>query len=135
MKSVLRVIVGLIVIFGSATPLSAHHSASAVFDFDAPVEITGTLIDVRWVNPHIRITVDPDDKESFSEAWDFESQPPQWYRRVNVSRAVFENAIGQTVTIAAVKARDGSPYGFIRRMTFPDGTTFQMVGDRGENVE
>ncbi|MGD8341484.1 MAG: DUF6152 family protein [Gammaproteobacteria bacterium] len=135
MKSVVRASATLALACGSVTPVSAHHSASAVFDFEAPVEITGTLTEVRWINPHIQITVDPDDKESFSESWGFESQPPQWYRRVNVSRRVFEDAIGKQVTVLGFKARNGTAYGFVRRMTFPDGTVFLMVGDRGENVE
>ena len=135
MQVAIRVVCALLVVLGSMLPVAAHHSATAIFDFSAPVEMTGTLTEVRWINPHIRISVDPDDKETFSESWVFESQPPQWYRRVGVSRAVFERTIGEEVTVTGFKARDGAAFGFIRRITFPDGTSFQMVGDRGEGVE
>jgi hypothetical protein len=93
------------------------------------------LTGVRWINPHIRLSVDPIDKEEFSEPWVFESQPPQWYRRVGVSPAKFENAIGETITVIGWPARNGEPFGFMRRITFADGTAFEMVTELGQNQE
>jgi hypothetical protein len=130
---------GTIAVFLAAlavtVPAAAHHSPLAVFDMVNPVEMAAVLTDVRWVNPHIRLYFDPVDKEAFPEPWTFESQPPQWYRRVGISRAAFEEAIGQTVTVSGRPARNGEPFGFLMRITFEDGTSFQMVTDRGENVE
>ena len=95
--------------------------------------MTATLTEVKWNNPHIRISVAPSDADA--EPWVFESQPPQWYRRVGISRAQFENAIGQTVTIAGNPARNGAPFGSLRLITFEDGTSFEVVVDRIENQE
>lgn len=117
------------------TTALAHHSPTAIFIMNEPVSMNATLTDVRWVNPHIRITVDPLDKNEFSEPWVFESQPPQWYRRVGVSRKTFEDAIGQTVAIEGRPARSGQPFGFLLRLTFEDGTAYQMVTDRPDYVE
>lgn len=102
---------------------------------DAPVSMTAVLTGVRWVNPHIRLSIDPVDKERFPEPWVLESQPPQWYRRVGVSRKAFEDAIGQTVNIVARPARSGEPFGFLLKMTFEDGTAFEVVVDRPDYVE
>lgn len=122
-------------LFLLSVPSAAHHSPTAIFIMDQPVEMTATLTDVRWVNPHIRLSLEPVDKEQFPEAWVFESQPPQWYRRVGVSRKVFEDAIGQTVQVVGRPARNGAPFGFLLRLTFEDGTAYQMVTDRPEYVE
>jgi len=102
---------------------------------DAPVEMTAVLTEVRWINPHIRLSMDPVDKETFPAPWVFESQPPQWYRRVGVSRQVFEDAIGQTVQVVGRPARNGEPFGFLLRLTLEDGTSYQMVTDRPDYVE
>jgi len=114
---------------------TAHHSVSAIFDQDAQVTMAAELVGVRWINPHIRLALQPLDDEQYPEIWEFESQPPQWYRRVGVSRKTFEDAIGETVEVFGLKARNGEPFGFLRRLTFPDGTTFEMVPDDAEYVE
>jgi hypothetical protein len=114
---------------------SAHHSPTAIFIMDQPVEMEAVLTAVRWVNPHIRLSMEPTDKAKFPESWVFESQPPQWYRRVGVSRKAFEEAIGQTVQVVGRPARNGEPFGFLLRLTFEDGTAYQMVTDRPEYVE
>jgi len=101
----------------------------------AMVEIKGTLTDVRWVNPHIRLSFRPVEGSEATDEWVFESQPPQWFRRVGVSRTVFENALGETFQVAGRPARSGEPFGFLMRLTFQDGTAYQMVPDRGENFE
>jgi len=118
-----------------AVPAFAHHSATAIFDVDHPFDMTATLTGVRWVNPHIRLDFDPVDKQAHPEPWVFESQPPQWYRRVGVSRKVFEDAIGQTVAVTGRPARNGEPFGFLLKITFEDGTSFEMVRDLIENQE
>jgi hypothetical protein len=112
-----------------ATPAWAHHSPTAVFIMDAPVSFTATLTAVHWINPHIRLDLDPHDKVAHPKPWVFESQPPQWYRQVNVSRKVFEDAIGQTVEVSARPARNGEPFGFLLSIKFKDGTSFEMVRD------
>ena len=119
----------------AARPAFAHHSPTAIFIMDDPVEMTAVLTGVRWINPHIRLSVDPVDKQAFPEPWVFESQPPQWYRRVGLSRKAFEDAIGQTVQISGRPARSGEPFGFLLKLTLEDGTTYEIVTDRPDYVE
>ncbi len=35
----------------AAIPAVAHHSVAAEYDFDKPVEFTGTLKQMEWINP------------------------------------------------------------------------------------
>ena len=63
----------------------------------------------------------------------FESNPPAWFRRVGVSRADFAKAIGQTVTVESNRAKDGSLYGYLLKITYADGNSLELVvpgGDR-----
>ena len=107
--------------------LSAHHSPSAVFDMSKPFVLTGTLTKVDWVNPHIDLIIDATASDGSVETWKFESNPPAWFRRVGVSRADFAKAIGQTVTVEGNRAKDGSQYGYLVKMTFSDGNSLELV--------
>jgi len=35
--------------------------------------------------------------------------------------------VGQTVTVEGNRAKDGSLYGFLQKITFADGTSLEMV--------
>jgi hypothetical protein len=110
-------------------PLEAHHSPSAIFDMASHVAITGTLIKIDWINPHIVITVDAKGDDGKVDHWTFQSNPPSWYRSVGLSRADFAKAIGQTVTAQGVRARDGSLYGYMDKITLPGGTTLELINN------
>lgn len=113
-------------------PLSAHHSPTAIFDMTKPFVLKGTLTKVDWVNPHIVIFVDATGADGSLETWKFESNPPSWFRHVGLRRADIAKAIGQTVTVGAVRARDGSRYGYMRKFTLPDGDSIEMENGGGE---
>jgi hypothetical protein len=114
-------------VFLAASAL-AHHSPSAIFDMTKKVSISGTLTEVNWVNPHIVVMLDVK-KDGVTEAWKFESNPPAWFRQVGVSRNDLAKAIGQTVTVEAVTAVDGSRYGYMQKIMLPDGTLMELVGE------
>ena len=112
--------------------LLAHHSPSAVFDMSKPFVLKGTLTKVDWVNPHIDILIDVPAADGAVESWKFESNPPSWFRHVGLNRADFAKAIGQSVTIGGVRARDGSRYGYMRRFTLPDGNSIELEAGGAE---
>jgi hypothetical protein len=105
----------------------AHHSMSAVFDFEQLFTRTGTLTDLDWRNPHIYLSVDAKSDQGAMETWLFEGPTPNFFRSPdNVDKSDFQNAIGKTVTVAASRARDGSLSGLIRILTLPDGTVVSL---------
>ena len=112
--------------------LLAHHSPSAVFDMTKPFVLKGTLTKVEWVNPHIDLLIDVPGADGAAESWKFESNPPSWFRHVGLNRADFAKAIGQSVTIGGLRARDGSRYGYMRKFTLPDGNSIELEGGGGE---
>jgi hypothetical protein len=106
----------------------AHHSPSSIFDMTKPFTLSGTLTQVEWVNPHIALYIDAKKADgSGVENWKWESAPPAFLRRVGVSSGQFKNAVGQTVTASGFRAKDGSLYGFLTKITFADGTSLEMV--------
>ncbi|MEQ1883901.1 MAG: DUF6152 family protein [Bryobacteraceae bacterium] len=116
--------------------LLAHHSPSAIFDMKKPVAIKGTLTKVDWVNPHIVILLDSKGANG-AENWKFESNPPSWFKHVDLSRADFAKYVGQEVTVGGVRAVDGSFYGYMTKFSAPDGTAIELdlsgaVGGEGK---
>ncbi|MGH9255661.1 MAG: DUF6152 family protein [Vicinamibacterales bacterium] len=110
-----------LVVLAGLSP-AAHHSFSAGFDLSHKFTVTGTLTKIDWRNPHIQLFVDVKNAQGQPEAWVIESMPPSFFRDRSVgSRADLDNAIGKTLTIEGVRARDGSPSGIAEKITLPDG--------------
>jgi hypothetical protein len=114
-------------IFCAAGALWAHHSPSAEFDMTKRFTLVGTLVKVDWMNPHIVVNIDAKGDGGKVENWRFESNPPSWFRRVGVSRAEIARCVGQMVTVEAVRAKDGSLYGYMQKLTLADGTSWELV--------
>lgn len=117
----------LLAILAAAGAVWAHHSPSSIFDMSKKFVLSGTLTEVDWVNPHIALFISAKNADGAVENWKFESAPPSWLRRVGVNSADFKKAVGQTVTVEGNRARDGSLYGFLQKITFADGNSYEMV--------
>jgi hypothetical protein len=129
-----RVQAGAVILLALAVrspSISAHHSTTAEFDVVHRMTLTGTLTKVDWVNPHIVVFMNVKGDTGTAEAWKFESNPPAWFRRVGVSRADFAKAIGQTITVEGNRAKDGSLYGYLVKVTFADGSSLELVPPGG----
>ena len=118
-------LIAVILVAGSLSAY-AHHSTTAEFDVAHRMTLSGTLTKVDWVNPHIVVFINAKNGTG-TEAWKFESNPPAWFRRVGVSRADFAKAIGQTVTVEGNRAKDGSLYGYLLKITYADGNSLELV--------
>jgi hypothetical protein len=108
-----------------ATSLQAHHSA-VLFDLSKTFTMTGTMTKLDWRNPHVGILVDVNGGTGTVETWEFETGAPSWFKGRNVARSDFEKAVGQRVVVEAVRAKDGTPYGYLYKFTFPDGNTVAL---------
>ena len=110
-------------------PAWGHHSVSAVFDEGKFINVTGTLTKVEWINPHIALTVDAPGAGGV-DTWRFQSSPPAWWKGVGVNRADIAKAMGQSVTVGAFPAQDGSRYGYMRKITFANGDSLETTSVR-----
>jgi hypothetical protein len=114
--------------------LLAHHSPSAIFNMKQKVTIKGTLTKVDWVNPHIVMFLDAKGDDGNVVNWKFESNPPRWFTKVGVTRADFASAVGQTVSVEVVTAIDGSKYGYLQKITFPNGNQISLEEGQKEEI-
>src|SRR5436190_106026 len=122
--AVLALVCGL----GASVSLRAHHSFAAEFDIDKPLALKGVVTKVEWVNPHVYLAVDVKDNSGKVTPWSLSTLSPTAVRRGGVTRAML--GAGQTVTIQAYHAKDGSNFAFLRKITFPDGHSVELwLGD------
>ena len=122
-RSIGAACVFVVIVIGSAW---AHHSMSAIFDFNQRFTRTGTLERLDWRNPHIYLFVEVRNDQGQLETWAFEGPSPVFFRKHKVGKADFERAVGRRITVEASRARDGSLSGLIRQVTLTDGTVVSL---------
>lgn len=105
----------------------AHHSVQAQFDLDKPVTVTGTVTKVEWINPHSYLYLDTKDESGKVTHWAFEMAGPGALRKAGLSRSDRGGLkAGDTVTVDAVRAKDGTDSGLIKDLKMPDGRVFTI---------
>src|ERR1700691_1284048 len=98
-----------------AVPVSAHHSVQAEFDIHKSITVVGTVAKVEWINPHSYITVTVKDANGNSQRWGFELGGGGALRRAGMSREDRGGLKpGDSVTVKALAAKDGSTNGFLQ---------------------
>ena len=65
----------------AAAPVAAHHSFSAEFDADQPVEQTGLVTKIEWLNPHVWFFVDVTNEDGTVTNWGWEMGSPNGLMR------------------------------------------------------
>jgi hypothetical protein len=116
---------GMLMLATRVPPAYAHHSF-AMFDQNTTTQLTGTLKDVSWNNPHTAmIVVVPGDNGQSAE-WHFESGPPAFMLRAGLKRDDLAGRIGSKVTVTFHPLKDGRTGGSLVGMKFEDGTSWKL---------
>ena len=100
----------------------AHHSF-AMFEMDKDVTYTGVVLEYKWVNPHVHITVDIKPGPSVDPAtvgtWDVEGGSTNIMGRQGWTRATFK--AGDVITLVGHPMKDGSKGISLFYAIMPDG--------------
>jgi Family of unknown function (DUF6152) len=128
MKSKILPVLAGVGLLLSAMPVLAHHSFAAEYDSNNIITLTGVITKVEWTNPHSYVHLDAKDASGKVVSWSLEGYPPNTLKRTGFPRDVLKE--GDTITISAYKAKDGSHTGAGREITFPDGSK-KFLGPEG----
>lgn len=120
MNKVRLFIVSLTVLFLVGLRLEAHHSFGAEYDGNKPITLKGVITKVEWANPHCHFYMDVKDPSGKTANWKFEGFPPNVLARTGFKKDVTLK-VGDTLTVFAWRARDGSNLAHAREVTLADG--------------
>lgn len=121
-------VVGICAWMVTAVPVTAHHAFAAEFDADSPVEFSGRVTKVEWINPHVWIHVDVTRDDGTMEGWAFEAGTPNVLFRRGFTRDSL--LPGTDISVDGYQAKDGTNRANGRDITFVDGTKM-FLGSSG----
>lgn len=111
-------------------PAAAHHAFASVFDVSMPMEFTGEVTKVEWMNPHVWIYVDVPTQGGPTENWGFEMGSVNHLVRLGWHRDALRP--GAVVTVSGVRARDESlRVAAVRSVTLSTGE--ELFGGQNES--
>jgi len=123
MKSTLAVVGSVLMLAGGSA--GAHHSFS-LFNMQNEINISGTVKEVQWTNPHIWVWVDVANEEGEVVTWGLEGMSPNFLSRRGWTRTTLKS--GDEVTVSLRPLRSGEPGGMFVQTTTPDGIVLGMGG-------
>jgi hypothetical protein len=107
-----------ILLAGSGTA-TAHHSFAAIFDEKQPIEVTGTVTKVEWMNPHVWFYLDVERDDGSVENWAFEMGSPNRLQRYGWHQGSMPE--GQVLSVTGSRARDGTTKAAVETVLMPGG--------------
>jgi len=123
-------ILGCVVVCGwlmAGGALQAHHSLAGVYDMKQEKEIAGSVEKVQFVNPHGSLTLAVKNPDGTATNWVFTLGSATALAARGIGRTG-ENALhaGDMISVKFIPARNGSPLGFLKSVTMPDGRVIQI---------
>ena len=122
-RSLLVLAMGFGLVIGCAftpSPVLAHHAFAAEFSRDLPLELTGAVTRVEWMNPHARFYINVEDENGELVEWDFELSSPNGLMRRGWSRNSLKD--GDIVTVTGFRAKNAPHVGNASTVVLADGT-------------
>jgi hypothetical protein len=99
---------------------AAHHSAALFYDLNGNVEVSGTVTEFRFANPHAILKFDVIGDDGEVQHWTAETTSPSVLRRRGWSQDSFKP--GEKVTLQGLPSVDGSYLIRITRAFRGDGS-------------
>lgn len=128
---------GCVVVCGwllAGVSLQAHHSLAGVYDMKKETELAGSVTKIKFSNPHGSLAI---------AVKNADGSTTEWVMTLGSATALAQRGIGATgpnalhagdmVKVKIIPARDGSPLGFLKAVTMPDGRVIQIASNNPEN--
>jgi len=108
--------------------LQAHHSLAGVYDMKKETVVEGTVTTIKFSNPHGSLSLAVKNPDGTTT---------EWVMTLGSATALAQRGIGKTgpnalhagdnIKVMFLPAKDGSPLGFLKTVTMPDGHVIQIA--------
>jgi hypothetical protein len=114
--------------------VQAHHSLAGVYDMKAEKDLSGAVESVRFVNPHGSLTVGVKNPDGTTTSWVMTLGSATGLAQRGIGKTG-PNALhaGDTVSIKFIPAKNGSPLGFLKSVTYADGHVVQISAGNAQD--
>ena len=107
------------ILLSAVGPVLAHHAFSSEFDQAKPINVSGEITKLEWVNPHAWLFIDVKGADGTVVGWRFEMGAPNTLLKAGWSKNDVKPGIA--VTISGFLARSGGAVGNAYQVRLPDG--------------
>ncbi len=119
-------------LFGFVISAQAHHSFGYHFDGDAVVNISGTVKEFKFINPHAQVLVDVTDENGQIETWTCEFRGANGLARTGWREDTFQP--GQAVEISGFAARRRDSECYFEYAVMADGSRITHADPLGGDL-
>jgi hypothetical protein len=123
----------VVIAAASAIPVAAHHGTNASYDPTKPTQLSGTVTEFVWKNPHCQLYFQVKDASGKVTAWGGELNSPSVLRREGWSKETFKP--GDQITLTVFPSRAGAPLGVIDRRHPITANGKEVVPARAQNFD
>jgi hypothetical protein len=104
----------------------AHHSLAGVYDIRKEGELSGSLVSLRFSNPHGSLHMAVKNADGSTTEWVLTTGSATTLAERGIGKSTNTLKAGDMITVKYSPARDGSPLGFLRSVTTADGKVIQI---------
>jgi hypothetical protein len=110
-----------------AGSLQAHHSLAGVYDMKAEKELSGEVAQIKFSNPHGSLSLSVKNADGSTTEWVLTLGSATALAQRGIGK-IGPNALhsGDKISVKFLPAKDGSPLGFLKTVTMPDGRVIQI---------
>jgi hypothetical protein len=124
-KSIAALALAILVTAGVSSPSWSHHSFSAEFDINQPVQLQGEVIRMVFTNPHSYIYIKVTTADGDEQEWAIEGGAPNALIRRGWSRDSLPP--GTEISVVGYRSRDGLNRASGGAVTLPDGSELNVT--------
>jgi len=134
----IRRTLGSVALFGclvaATVPLQAHHSLAGVYDMKKETVMSGTVASIKFSNPHGSLTLTVKNADGTTTDWVMTLGSATALAQRGIGK-IGPNALhaGDSIKVMFLPAKDGSPLGFLKTVTMPDGRVIQISAPNATN--